>query len=218
MYAAAASGDPRIAVTLCEHTKVITIGRHGSRSQIRLSDEQLRRENLQVHWILREGGCVLHAPGQLAIYVVAALDRFGWSNACFQDRFQQGLETALANLLIPTSRTRHGLRGRTGLLAVNGISVRQGVSHHGMFVNVSPSMSIYRCIDVAPSESAAGNDRETMSCLLAERQQPVRMSNVRAALITAFTDAFRCDAHHIHSGHPWLPSQGSERDALAPTG
>ena len=38
-----------------------------------------------VRWVNRGGGCVLHLPGQLAIYPILALDRLGLGLQAFLD-------------------------------------------------------------------------------------------------------------------------------------
>lgn len=215
MYEAAANDTPRLVVVLCEHPKVITVGRRGSRSRIQQTDDELRREGLSVHWVNRDGGCLLHTPGQLAMYAVASLDRCGWTAAEFHDVYRQGLQAGLSALSISTDHCPGGLRGRTGLLAAAAMSLENGVSRHESFINVAPAMAAFRSIDIGGGVPQMSGKRETMSCLLAERRLPVRMSEVRSALIVALTAAFRSECHHIHAGHPWLPAQGNERDSFA---
>ena len=68
-----ATPERRIVVLVAEHPRSLTIGRQGSRAHIGLSDKQLNRRQLSPRWVSRGGGCVLHAPGQIAVYFVAPL-------------------------------------------------------------------------------------------------------------------------------------------------
>ena len=77
VYEAGGLAEPRIVVLLCEHPDLITVGRAGSRGHIRFSNDQLKHEQLGVRWISRGGGCVLHAPGQLAVYPIVPLSLLG---------------------------------------------------------------------------------------------------------------------------------------------
>ena len=43
-----------------------------------------------------------------------------------------------------------------------------------------------------------------MSCLVAERCGPVRMTAVRAALVRRLAECFGCDRYHLYTGHPLL--------------
>jgi lipoyl(octanoyl) transferase len=52
----------------------ITIGRLGSRADIDLSDDELRSRRLEVRFVGRGGGAVLHGPGQIGIALFQRLD------------------------------------------------------------------------------------------------------------------------------------------------
>src|SRR3954454_12447761 len=56
------------SLLLCEHPPTISVGRSGSRAHIVPDDEELRAMGIKVHWVNRGGGCILHLPGQLAVY------------------------------------------------------------------------------------------------------------------------------------------------------
>ena len=56
VYEAGSASDGRMAVLLCEHSDLITVGRRGSRGHIRLTSQQLRHEQLRVRWVRRGGG------------------------------------------------------------------------------------------------------------------------------------------------------------------
>src|SRR5208337_28176 len=70
------TGDRRqAALIVCEHPPTITVGRHGSRCHIHLEPEELQLRGWPIRWVSRGGGCILHVPGQLALYPVLPLDR-----------------------------------------------------------------------------------------------------------------------------------------------
>ena len=62
------------ALILCEHFPLITIGRQGSRSHILCEPDEIRTRQWRIRWVNRGGGCLLHLPGQLAIYPILPLD------------------------------------------------------------------------------------------------------------------------------------------------
>jgi lipoyl(octanoyl) transferase len=102
------------------------------------------------------------------------------------------------------------LAGRSGVLAAIGVSVRQGVTMHGAFLNVNPEMRDFGRVFVAGGQ--------TMSSLLSHRALPTKMSKVRAALVTHLAEALALERYHLHSGHPLLadlPEQIPTREAAA---
>ncbi len=198
-YDALTRGDGRIAVLICEHPPLVTIGRAGSRGQVRLAGTELSQRQLEVRYMSRGGGAILHGPGQLAVYPIVPLDWHGWTVGEYLRRLQQALRSTLSDLKIKPHANpgSHSLWGRTGQLAAIGVSVKHGVTLQGAFINVNPEMRNQLRIEVAPGQ--------TMSSILSERPAPVRMTAVRAALVTHLATALGCERHHLHTGHPHLP-------------
>jgi len=208
-YALSADPRPQAVVLLAEHPEIITMGRLGSRSHIRLSYAELRRQQLAVRWLSRGGGCVLHAPGQLAVYPVLSLAAFRLELAEYLQLLLSVVGQTLQVCGV-SAQTRgeaaYSWWGQSGMLATLGVTQRRNVVSQGAFINVSPAMSRFGYVDTAAPFSAAG-EKTTMSSLVAERRLPVRMTNVRAALIEHLVPALACDRYNIHSGHPWLPDR-----------
>jgi lipoyl(octanoyl) transferase len=198
VYEAGGRNDGLISLLVCEHEGIISVGRSGSRGHIHLSQRGLESHRLSVHWTNRGGGCVLHAPGQLALYAIVPLDWHRWTVGEYQHRLQQGLVATLAELSIPaiTHPGRHGVWGRTGQLAMLGTAVKGWTAYHGAFLNVSPAMHLMRLVQSDPWDATPA------SCLLAERQQPVKMTQTREAVVRHLAAALDCDRYHVYSGHP----------------
>jgi lipoyl(octanoyl) transferase len=171
-----------------------------------LSDEQLKHEQLQIQWVSRGGGCVLHAPGQLAVYPIVPLGVLGWTVGHYLRQLQRGVLDALDGLGIrgETRKRSFGVWGRSGQLACMGAAIRNWVSLHGVFLNVNPPMRHFAFVDSCPEAEAEGPVKTTMGCLLAERQASVKMTGVRAALVESLAAAFGSERYHLFTGHPWL--------------
>ena len=199
--------DGRISIIVCEHEPLITIGRRGSRAHVRLSVDQLRARQLDTRWVGRGGGCILHGPGQLGVYVIAPLDRLGWSVGSFLHRMREGLVATMKEIRIPVDDRSDGgtVWGRTGMVAATGCAVRNWTTRYGMYINVTPSMQNYGYVDTC--RSLAGAPRGGMSCLLAERPQGVKMSEVRALLLDNLARTLGCTDYNVYNGHPWASSR-----------
>jgi lipoyl(octanoyl) transferase len=197
-YDALTRDDGRIAVLLCEHPPLVTIGRGGSRAHVRLSGEELSSRQLAIRYVGRGGGAILHGPGQLAIYPIVPLDWHGWTIGVYLRRLQTALQAALRDLNIASQAVEasHSLRGRQGVLAMVAAAVRHGVTSHGAYLNVHPDLR-----DQGRIEPIAGL---RTSSILSERSLPVRMQGVRATLVARLAAALDCERHHLHTGHPLL--------------
>jgi lipoyl(octanoyl) transferase len=206
MYETGGRTQPQVTVLCCEHPDSITIGRSGSRGHIRMSDEELHRQQVSIKFVGRGGGCVYHTPGQLCLYPILSLERFGWSVGEYLRRLQHGLCRTLREFNIEPvlQEGEFGVWGRSGLLAAVGVAVRNWVTCHGAFLNVSPSMARFAYIDAVDPDRISSGRKSTLSCLLAERRLPVKMTSVRATIVQTLAEAFSCDRHHICTGHPLL--------------
>lgn len=200
VYEASGRNDGRIVLLLCEHPASISVGRQGSWGHIHLDGDELDRRGLEVRWLARGGGCVVHAPGQLAIYPIVPLDWHGWTVGEYLDRLQQGILGAVLELGVAaqTRHDAHGLWGRGGMLAAIGVAVRHGITSHGAFLNVQPALGPFRHVAMDPAGGSPA------SSLAAERRQPTRMSRAREAVLRRVTEAFDCPRFHVFTGHPIL--------------
>src|SRR5438105_2064981 len=56
------------AIILCEHPPMVTVGRRGSGRHLDCGPIDMRNRGWPVRWVNRGNGCLVHQPGQLAIY------------------------------------------------------------------------------------------------------------------------------------------------------
>jgi lipoyl(octanoyl) transferase len=203
--------DRQITLLVCEHPPTLTVGRDGSRAHLHFSPEALVSEQLSVRWINRGGGCMLHLPGQLAIYPIVPLDRCDLTVGEYLNCLQSGLLAALAELGVRgTVRPGWpGIWGRTGQLAAIGVSIKSWTTYHGAFLNVAPAMRLFRRIETDPTQ------KTPMSSLVVERQTAVKMTSVRGAVVRHLAAALGADRYHLHTSHPLLSRLGNSTREIA---
>jgi lipoyl(octanoyl) transferase len=204
------SGDrAQAALLLCEHPPLITVGRQGSRAHIYCGPEELHSRQWPVRWVNRGGGCLLHVPGQFAIYPIVALDRLGLSVPAYLEKLQRVLCDALAEFSIP-GRTRPDQAGvwvGHRLIASVGVAVRDWVTYYGAALNVYPDLEPFRLLRC----SAAGDG--PMTSIERERRGPLRPAFVRQRLVEHFCTCFAVSRLSILSDHPSLSRKA--RHAIA---
>ena len=201
VYEAAGRSDGQISLLICEHPLSISIGRQGSRVHVRLDRRELESRQIEIRWVNRGGGCLVHAPGQLAVYPIVPLEMHGLSVGEYLIRLQNGVTAALADLRF-TGRTepgREGIWGRAGQVAFFGAAVKNGISYFGAYINQAPATTLFRWVNSDPQTGGP------MSSLVIERQQPVRMSGLREAVVRRLAEAFGCDRYHLYTNHPLFP-------------
>jgi len=207
-----AAPDGRLpTLVVCELAPCITIGRLGSRADVRWSDDDLKARQLTVRFTGRGGGAVLHGQGQVVVALFAALADLGLGPhdvGGFLARLQTAVERGIATLRCGThvEPDRPGVFGRSGLLAALGVAVRRGVVSHGAFVNVCPALDVaHRITTVRPLPGAAGGEPPAghMGSVEADVQRKVRLQDARTALVQAIGDAFAFPRSHINAGFPF---------------
>lgn len=192
-------------LVLYEPAPAITIGRLGSRADVGLSEDELRARGLDVRFVGRGGGAVVHGPGQVGIALFASLADLGLSRHAlgpYLERLEAGLEGAVRRLRCGTARDSrmHGIFGRTGLLAAVGVALRRGVAWHGGFLNVQPPLELHRRVRSVPV--AMGVGANTMGSVEADVQRRIRLQDARAALVEQLIDAFEFPESSVQSGFP----------------
>ncbi len=194
------TGDrDQAALVLCEHPPVITVGREGSRAHILYEPEELRALRWPVRWVNRGGGCLLHLPGQMAIYPILPLDRLGLGLRDYLDRLAAVLIDVLADFSVHATAGPDGSSVYVGPRPVAhlGVAVRDWVTWYGGAFNVYPDLDPLRRVRTAPGA-------EPMTSLERERRGPLRPALVRERFLEHFRDRFGFERASLFFNHPAL--------------
>jgi lipoyl(octanoyl) transferase len=188
------------ALVLCEHPPLITVGRQGRPSHLRCDPDELYARRWPVRWVNRGGGCLLHLPGQFAVYPILALDRRGLGVRAYLERLQQVMIAVLDDFSVH-AESRPGEAGvwvGPRLIAGVGAAVRDWVAYFGAWLNVNPDLTPFRLVQTG------GPDDGPMTSLERERRGPLRPSLVRERLIEHFLTVFPFSRHALFFDHPLL--------------
>jgi lipoyl(octanoyl) transferase len=198
------------ALILCEHRPIITVGRHGSPAHLHFDRQELERRGWRTRWVNRGGGCLLHLPGQLAIYPIMPLRLLGLGIAAYLRRLQQVVLDLLDDFSIRAHVRPDGSGVWVGrrLIAEVGIAVRHWTAYYGIALNVSPDLAPYRLIQNGSWEDGP------MTSLERERHGPLRPALVRELFLEHFTKEFGFHQPAIFFNHPTLPREPAERVLL----
>lgn len=199
VYELSGRNDTRGQLLICEHPPIITIGREGSRDQLACDPVDLARQRLQVRWLNRGGGCLVHGPGQLAAYPVLPLRRLGLGLAEYRRRLEDAVMATCDDLRVAASHAcgAPGVSCRCGRFAALGVAVKSWIAYHGLFLNVSPDLRLLRM--------ARWTDcGEPVTSLAAQRGRPTSMHSVRSRLVGHLVTALGYERYHVYTGHPLL--------------
>ena len=130
-------------VLLLEHRPVVTLGRRGRDSHLRVRPDELAARGIDFAVAGRGGDVTYHGPGQIVIYPILQLEpRISGAHGYLWQLEEIALRTASAFGV--RAFRREGLSGAwtdRGKLAAVGFRIRRWVTSHGMSLNVSPDLA-----------------------------------------------------------------------------
>lgn len=183
-----------------EHFPVITLGRSGDMTDIRVPAVILSQKGIDLHLVDRGGRATYHGPGQLVAYPIVKLAEKNLH------RYLQQLLEVIARLLrrydlAPRFKNGHpGVWVNGAKIASVGIAVRKWVTYHGIALNVANDGNGFRWI------IPCGNLDETVTSMQALLGKPVDMVELKAAFIEEFRRSFGYfQAHTSNASQPRHP-------------
>ncbi len=155
-----AGGRIADTVLVLEHPHTYTLGSSGHLGNLLMSEEERTRRGVAVLNVDRGGDITYHGPGQMVAYPILHLGRPNLSGRLPQADYVgyiRRLETALIETLRLFGIEARRDEGYTGVwvdtpsglekIAAIGVKVTaQGVSMHGLALNVSPNLDYFRGI------------------------------------------------------------------------
>lgn len=133
---------------VCEHPPTITCGRMSHNHNFLLSPEKIKQDGIDIIKVDRGGDLTLHAPGQLVVYPILNLKKYGMDLHKYLRQLEEVVIDLLKqfDILAERHRTETGVWVKGKKIASMGIGVKRWVSYHGIGLNVSTDLTLYRYI------------------------------------------------------------------------
>jgi lipoyl(octanoyl) transferase len=191
--------DPKAAdaVLLLEHEPCYTLGRGASPSHLLFDPAMPPFPLVRTD---RGGEVTHHAPGQLVLYPVLNLQRYGRDLHVYMRQ----LEQVVIDLLLELGLEGQRIAGLTGVwhrqqkLAAIGVGARRWITQHGLALNVDCSLAGFSAIvPCGIADRAVGR--------LCDRVPGVTATQLRQPLLRCFADRFQIvlrppQAHEVLQG------------------
>lgn len=128
----------RDVVFVMEHPSVFTVGRRGSIDNLKVPRSFLDDSGIEIHHIERGGDITFHGPGQLVVYPIIHLKKSGLGVLSFVEKLEEAMIRTAEDWGIPAVRDprNRGVWVKNRKMGSIGISVRRGVTFHGLALNV----------------------------------------------------------------------------------
>lgn len=174
----------RDLVVMLEHPPVFTLGRRGGRENLLVSEETLRAKGIAVVPIERGGDITYHGPGQLVVYPLIDLNAGHHSVVGFVAALEQAMVRTAAhwNVAARGDALHRGAWVGSAKLGSVGITVRRGITFHGLALNVSTDLTPFAWINPCGIQACA------MTTLAVETGEDVPMKAVRNEMARHLSD------------------------------
>jgi lipoyl synthase len=189
---------------LVQHPPVITVGRGGGWQDVVASASVLQREGVRLMASDRGGRATYHGPGQLVAYPILKLpddDSHAYLR-CLEETVIQVL--AEYGLVAGRHEEHPGVWLDGDKIAAIGLAVRQGITRHGVALNVDPNMDHFRLL------VPCGIAGHGVTSLARETGHTVDVEAVARQFVAAFARVFECQVAWAEPAA--LPASTREED------
>jgi len=134
---------------ILEHPPVITLGRRGNRSHLKVSPEILEELRISVFHVERGGDITYHGPGQMVVYPILDLKDYGYRLIRYVDQLEEIILHVLRDFGIEgekDSRNR-GVWAEGDKIASIGVAIKRWVSFHGAALNYGTDLKYFDLMD-----------------------------------------------------------------------
>jgi len=175
-------------VLVLEHPPVFTLGRRGGAENLLVTEDFLARRGMAVARTERGGSITYHGPGQLVAYPIVGLKAAGIKVVDFVAGLEKAMMAAAAAFAVEASANpaNRGVWVNGAKLGSIGITVRHGVSFHGLALNVNTDLTPFDWINPC---GLKGVQRTSLERLVGKTRD---MAAVADALLAALSQTFGC--------------------------
>jgi lipoate-protein ligase B len=173
-------------VLILEHPSVFTLGRRGGSENLKVSRAFLKRLKIPVIQAERGGDITFHGPGQLVVYPIVDLAKTELKIIDYVACLEEIMLRTVSDWGISAERNsvNRGIWITGKKLGSVGISVKRGVSFHGLALNVSPSLKPFQWIH------PCGLADVVVTSMAQELSKTIPMKPVRKAMKHHLTSVF----------------------------
>jgi lipoate-protein ligase B len=158
-----------------EHPPVFTLGRRGGLDDLKVSRDFLAKRGIPIVQAERGGNITYHGPGQLVVYPIIDLEKAGLGVMDYVHNLEEFMIRIAADFQVEAKRSKinRGVWVGDRKLGSIGITIRRGISFHGLALNVNTDLAPFDWVHPCGLRSIG------MTSLELEKEQIVPMDRVR---------------------------------------
>jgi len=176
-----------------EHPPTITLGRFAKPQNILVPPEILAERGIAVHASSRGGDVTFHCPGQLVVYpIMNVRKRPGFLGGYITDLEETALRVLMVYGIAAERWPEHpGLWVDGKQIGAIGLHLSQGISMHGLSLNVNPDLESFEVINLC------GMPGKKATSIASELEQDISMKDAEQRLLDSFSNVFRVELQPV---------------------
>jgi lipoate-protein ligase B len=169
-----------------EHPPVFTLGRRGGLGSLKVPEDFLKSQGIDIVHVERGGDITYHGPGQTVLYPILDLRLCGLSVIDYVTALEEVMIRTANDWGISAERNpmNRGVWVGQRTLGSVGIAVRRGVTFHGLALNVNTMLEHFGWID------PCGLQGISVASVAQFHGKPVDMREVRRSLLGHVENVF----------------------------
>ena len=132
-----------------EHPSVFTLGKRGGEENLVVSRDFLTPKSVDIVQTDRGGNITYHGPGQAVMYPIVDLEKNKIGVKDFVHGLEEIMKLTAMEFNIDTDRNKrnHGVWVGNSKIGSVGISIKRGISFHGLAMNINPDLEPFSWIN-----------------------------------------------------------------------
>jgi len=180
-----------------EHLPVFTLGKRGGQENLGVSKEFLRLKHIDIVQTDRGGNITYHGPGQAVLYPIVNLEKNKIGVKDFVNGLEEIMKKTANDFNIDADRNikNHGIWVGNSKIGSVGISIKKGVSFHGIALNINLDLEPFSWINPCGlsdiSMTSLEKEIEKLDAHISHRTPyPLSMEQVKMSFIHHFSSIF----------------------------
>jgi len=175
-----------------EHPSVFTLGKRGGEENLGVSKKFLNSKQINIVKTDRGGNITYHGPGQAVMYPIVDLEK----NKIGVKDFVHGLEEIMKrtamdfNINADRNQRNHGIWVKDSKIGSLGISIKKGISFHGLAMNINPDLEPFSWINPCGLTNVSMTSVEKEIKKSNMNNYDISMDRIKHAFIKHFSTVF----------------------------
>ncbi len=178
-----------------EHSPVFTLGKSGNMNHVLVTEEEMKKNQIQFFHTNRGGDITFHGPGQIVGYPILDLEKFGTDIGKYLRNLEEVIILALEEYGIRAGRSAGetgvwidaGIPGKERKICAMGVRCSRWITMHGFALNVNTDLHYFNFI------IPCGIQHKQVTSLQKETGQLIGVKELKENLKRKFETVFEAE-------------------------